>query len=569
MIVVDDGSRTTPRRSPSAPPARPRPLSRARARPRRATPAPPPAGRPARLHRRRLRARNPAGSPPASAARDADLVQGRCPPTPAPAGPFDRTIAVDCEHGLYETANLLFRRELFDRSAASRRSWPRQRQAARRGRLAGLARPPRRPAHRVRRRRARAPRGVPAHGRPVHRRARPAALLPRAGRPDPGAAQAALLRARVPDPALRGVRRGGRRVCAGGVSRGARCCSPRSRTACWWPVTRAPRPRRRRWWPPTPLAWSRCCGAAGPRVGCFCDRGRVRGHRPLPGSDRRGPARAGRARHARQLGLPRRAERHGLRQGLRRRRLPHRGGLRRLGRWWSSCSDAVLFRPGRGRRQVHPAGRRRPGARLPAGVHPAADPERAVRGRSSRSRCRCTPWPTARGRCCCPAGRWRWPCPPARSRPRSGPSTAGWTTSSSAGCRPGPARGPGGHPGARRAGLGYWSLVIGTICGAWAAAVAAVRASPYPLRLRWRARGGPRVRGVLGPADVQRRVYRRHEPRPGARRPAHARPRRGRRDGDGQQHLGVRQPGRRHRHDTIYPAIARSRTAATCSRSRS
>ena len=35
------------------------------------------------------------------------------------------------------------------------------------------------------------------------------------------------------------------------------------------------------------------------------------------------------------------------------------------------------------------------------------------------------------------------------------------------------------------AGLGYWALVIGMICGAWAAALAAVRASPYPLALRY------------------------------------------------------------------------------------
>ena len=35
------------------------------------------------------------------------------------------------------------------------------------------------------------------------------------------------------------------------------------------------------------------------------------------------------------------------------------------------------------------------------------------------------------------------------------------------------------------AGLGYWSLVVGTLCGAWVEALAAVRASPYPLRLRW------------------------------------------------------------------------------------
>lgn len=35
------------------------------------------------------------------------------------------------------------------------------------------------------------------------------------------------------------------------------------------------------------------------------------------------------------------------------------------------------------------------------------------------------------------------------------------------------------------AGLGYWSLVLGLVCGAWAAALAAMRASPYSLALRY------------------------------------------------------------------------------------
>src|SRR5215208_5763673 len=35
------------------------------------------------------------------------------------------------------------------------------------------------------------------------------------------------------------------------------------------------------------------------------------------------------------------------------------------------------------------------------------------------------------------------------------------------------------------AGLGYWSLVIGLFCGAWAAAIVAIVASPHPLRWRW------------------------------------------------------------------------------------
>jgi glycosyltransferase involved in cell wall biosynthesis len=45
-----------------------------------------------------------------------DLVQGRVAPDPsARLGPFDRTIWIDSERGFYETANLLVRRDLFDR----------------------------------------------------------------------------------------------------------------------------------------------------------------------------------------------------------------------------------------------------------------------------------------------------------------------------------------------------------------------------------------------------------------------------------------------------------------------
>jgi glycosyltransferase involved in cell wall biosynthesis len=47
---------------------------------------------------------------------DADLVQGRTTPPPGAAiGPFDRTLWVVAPWGLFETANLLVRRELFDR----------------------------------------------------------------------------------------------------------------------------------------------------------------------------------------------------------------------------------------------------------------------------------------------------------------------------------------------------------------------------------------------------------------------------------------------------------------------
>jgi glycosyltransferase involved in cell wall biosynthesis len=46
----------------------------------------------------------------------AELVQGVVVPDPAAdRGPFDRTISVSREHGLYETANMLVRRELFER----------------------------------------------------------------------------------------------------------------------------------------------------------------------------------------------------------------------------------------------------------------------------------------------------------------------------------------------------------------------------------------------------------------------------------------------------------------------
>lgn len=46
----------------------------------------------------------------------ADLVQGRVLPDPSrPLGPFDRTIWVDHEAGLYETANLFVRRDWFRR----------------------------------------------------------------------------------------------------------------------------------------------------------------------------------------------------------------------------------------------------------------------------------------------------------------------------------------------------------------------------------------------------------------------------------------------------------------------
>ena len=49
------------------------------------------------------------------AMRSADLVQGKVDPEPGNLGPWDRTIWVERETGLYETANLFVRREVFER----------------------------------------------------------------------------------------------------------------------------------------------------------------------------------------------------------------------------------------------------------------------------------------------------------------------------------------------------------------------------------------------------------------------------------------------------------------------
>src|SRR5690349_17826685 len=50
-----------------------------------------------------------------AAMADADLLQGAVRPDPAAArGPFDRTVWVDGRAALYETANLLIRRSLFE-----------------------------------------------------------------------------------------------------------------------------------------------------------------------------------------------------------------------------------------------------------------------------------------------------------------------------------------------------------------------------------------------------------------------------------------------------------------------
>jgi glycosyltransferase involved in cell wall biosynthesis len=51
-----------------------------------------------------------------AAAAEHDLVQGKVLPDPEVAvGPFDRTLAVAGAHGLFESANLFVRRELFER----------------------------------------------------------------------------------------------------------------------------------------------------------------------------------------------------------------------------------------------------------------------------------------------------------------------------------------------------------------------------------------------------------------------------------------------------------------------
>jgi glycosyltransferase involved in cell wall biosynthesis len=50
------------------------------------------------------------------ATEEFDLVQGKVLPDPdAELGPFDRTVSVGAAHGLFESANLFVRRELFDR----------------------------------------------------------------------------------------------------------------------------------------------------------------------------------------------------------------------------------------------------------------------------------------------------------------------------------------------------------------------------------------------------------------------------------------------------------------------
>lgn len=53
------------------------------------------------------------------------------------------------------------------------------------------------------------------------------------------------------------------------------------------------------------------------------------------------------------------------------------------------------------------------------------------------------------------------------------------------------------------AGMGYWSLVIGTILGAWSAALVAVRASPYKLALRYERGTAKEYASYSGPLFFQ------------------------------------------------------------------
>lgn len=70
-----------------------------------------------------------------AALRSADLVQGRVEPVREPVGPFDRTLWVTSEYGLYEAANLFVSKALFHelggfedalRADARRRGWTRR-----------------------------------------------------------------------------------------------------------------------------------------------------------------------------------------------------------------------------------------------------------------------------------------------------------------------------------------------------------------------------------------------------------------------------------------------------------
>ena len=106
------------------------------------------------------------------ALEQADLVQGRTTPPPGAAvGPFDRTLWVVAPWGLFETANLLVSRELFDRLGGFEPWLSPARSRARRGRVVRLAGGARGRADGVLRRRGRVPRGLRALGARLRGRA--------------------------------------------------------------------------------------------------------------------------------------------------------------------------------------------------------------------------------------------------------------------------------------------------------------------------------------------------------------------------------------------------------------
>ena len=146
---------------------------------------------------------------------------------------------------------------------------------------------------------------------------------------------------------------------------------------------------------------------------------------------------------------------------------------------------------------------------------------------------------------------------------RGGAADAGLGALPRDGVRP-PAHAAGDRPGARvrrhgarspSRGFGYWSLVIGTVAGAWAARARLRARSPYPLRLRYDARDAARVLPVLlaavpgaGRALPQRAGLPAH-------RHARARPR-GRRLRDAREpDLQLHQQGRPDPHVDHVPAV--------------
>ena len=113
------------------------------------------------------------------------------------------------------------------------------------------------------------------------------------------------------------------------------------------------------------------------RPACHASRdGRHRGSLRPPRAE---PARARGARHDRQHGLPRRPVVPGLHQGVPAGRAAHARRLRRLGHPAHRARHAGLAQAGRHLRPLHPAGRRRPGAGLPEGLHAGGDLQRPRR----------------------------------------------------------------------------------------------------------------------------------------------------------------------------------------------